>query len=32
MNHVRIQQVQSRPPIFGPVYEVGHFTKRATAR
>jgi hypothetical protein len=24
---VRIVQMRSRPPIFGPVYEVGHFLK-----
>jgi ubiquinone/menaquinone biosynthesis C-methylase UbiE len=32
MDRVRIQQMISRPPIFGPVYEVGHFAKRATTR
>jgi len=27
MQRVRIQQMTSRPPIFGPVYEVGHFKR-----
>jgi ubiquinone/menaquinone biosynthesis C-methylase UbiE len=27
MQKVRIIQMRSRPPIFGPVYEVGHFIK-----
>ncbi|HEY1922930.1 MAG TPA: class I SAM-dependent methyltransferase [Tepidisphaeraceae bacterium] len=27
MQKVRIIQMSSKPPIFGPVYEVGHFTK-----
>jgi ubiquinone/menaquinone biosynthesis C-methylase UbiE len=27
MQPVRIQQMTSRPPIFGPVYEVGHFKR-----
>jgi ubiquinone/menaquinone biosynthesis C-methylase UbiE len=28
MDQVHIQQMQSRPPIFGSVYEVGHFMRR----
>jgi hypothetical protein len=27
---VRLFQMSSRPPIFGPVYEVGHFLKVPT--
>jgi ubiquinone/menaquinone biosynthesis C-methylase UbiE len=29
MDRVRVIRMRSRPPLFGPVYEVGHFTKRA---
>lgn len=28
MERVRVQQMTSRPSIFGPVYEVGHFTRQ----
>lgn len=28
LEKVRIRQMQSTPPIFGPVYEVGHFVKQ----
>jgi ubiquinone/menaquinone biosynthesis C-methylase UbiE len=28
MDRVRVQQMMSRPQLFGPVYEVGHFTRR----
>jgi ubiquinone/menaquinone biosynthesis C-methylase UbiE len=27
MEKVRVIQMSSKPPIFGPVYEVGHFVK-----
>ncbi len=27
MQKIRVIQMSSKPPIFGPVYEVGHFTK-----
>jgi ubiquinone/menaquinone biosynthesis C-methylase UbiE len=27
MKKIRVIQMQGKPPIFGPVYEVGHFTK-----
>lgn len=32
LTRVRLQQMRSRPPIFGPVYEVGHFTSSAISR
>jgi ubiquinone/menaquinone biosynthesis C-methylase UbiE len=29
LDKVRLKQMTSRPPIFGPVYEVGHFARRS---